>query len=159
MKKSLLIITLLCLSLFTFAQGRATDDVDTTATVNVPDPTTEAEYNYLTKGYRVQIESGLDMKKGYLMEDSQEITRGNYVFQIKFLMREAANELAAILIITKSNVSGNSYYTCVPINNSELINKYYAALYAWDKALLVEYCLVTSAMFGQMTSALIETTK
>jgi len=27
--------------------------------------TTLEEYNYITKGYKVQIESGLDMKKGY----------------------------------------------------------------------------------------------
>jgi hypothetical protein len=27
-------------------------------------PTTEEEYNYLTKGYAIQISSGLDMKKG-----------------------------------------------------------------------------------------------
>lgn len=31
--------------------------------------TTEEEYNYLTKGYKVQIESGLDMKKGYEFKD------------------------------------------------------------------------------------------
>lgn len=29
------------------------------------EPTTQEEYNYVTKGYKIQIESGLDMKKGY----------------------------------------------------------------------------------------------
>ena len=27
--------------------------------------TTEEEYNYITKGYQIQLSSGLDMKKGY----------------------------------------------------------------------------------------------
>ncbi len=31
--------------------------------------TTETEYNYVTKGYKIQLESGLDMKKGYRFED------------------------------------------------------------------------------------------
>lgn len=26
--------------------------------------TTQEEYNYITKGYKIQLESGLDMKKG-----------------------------------------------------------------------------------------------
>jgi len=30
--------------------------------------TTEEEYNYLTKGYKIQKESGLDMKKGYNLQ-------------------------------------------------------------------------------------------
>ena len=35
----------------------------------LPAPTTEEEYNYLTKGYKIQVESGLDMKKGYSLID------------------------------------------------------------------------------------------
>ncbi len=31
--------------------------------------TTLEEYNYVTKGYHVQLTSGLDMKKGYEFED------------------------------------------------------------------------------------------
>lgn len=43
-------------------------------------PTTEEEYNYLTKGYRVQLESGLDMKKNYLLEDwGQELLAALWV--------------------------------------------------------------------------------
>ena len=31
--------------------------------------TTLEEYNYISKGYKIQLESGLDMKRGYLLED------------------------------------------------------------------------------------------
>jgi len=130
---------------------------DTTATG--PSPTTEAEYNYLTKGYKVQIESGLDMKKGYTIDDATVVRRNSYTFDIKFLMREKNNEMAAILIIAKSETWGNIYYICLPINNPDLVNKYYASIAAWDKALLLEYSLVTSSMFSSMSSALNEAQK
>ena len=32
-------------------------------------PTSEEEYNYITKGYKVQVETGLDMKAGYHFKD------------------------------------------------------------------------------------------
>ena len=35
-------------------------------------PTTEEEYNYVTKGYKIQFESGLDMKAGYSLKDIGE---------------------------------------------------------------------------------------
>jgi len=35
--------------------------------------TTLEEYNYVTKGYKIQVESGLDMKKGYVMKDLFEV--------------------------------------------------------------------------------------
>ena len=40
-------------------------------------PTTMEEYNYMTKGYKIQVESGLDMKKGYFIEDMGEHKIGN----------------------------------------------------------------------------------
>lgn len=65
--------------------------------------TTEEEYNYMTKGYRVQTESGLDMKKGYRFGEYEVIPVGNYSFEVKPLIREAQNELAGILVISKSH--------------------------------------------------------
>ncbi len=41
-------------------------------------PTTIEEYNYITKGYKTMIESGLDMKKGYSFKDL-----GNYTSVLK----------------------------------------------------------------------------
>ena len=46
--------------------------------ISVPAPTSEEEYNYLTKGYKVQIESGLDMKKGYALHNMGDMKQGNY---------------------------------------------------------------------------------
>ncbi len=119
-------------------------------------PTTEEEYNYMTKGYKVQVESGLDMKKGYVMEDTSPIIRGNYEFTVKFLKRESTNQLAGVLIVAKSNVSGNSYYMGLPINNSELLTRYYSNLSQWDRAMLLEYTFVTSSLFAHMSGGYYE---
>lgn len=149
----------LLITLITFSTFAAFGQFGPDTTATGPSPTTEAEYNYLTKGYKVQIESGLDMKKGYTIVDASVVRRSSYTFDIKFLMREKNNEMAGILIITKSETWGNTYYICLPINNPDLINKYYASIAAWDKSLLLEYTLVTSSMFASMSSAVNEAEK
>ena len=148
--KTLTTTLLLLLAFSSFGQG----------TTDGPTPTTEEEYNYLTKGYKVQIESGLDMKKGYVLQDfGGEIKQGYYTFHVKGLMREAKNELAALLIITKSEVSGRVYYVCLPINNQDLFARYFADINAWDEALTTSYCYVVSAYLSSMTSTALELEK
>lgn len=130
---------------------------DSTAT-QIATVTTDEEYNYLTRGYKVQVESGLDMKKGYHFQDAQEIELNTYKFQFKFLMRTAApggiDEMAAILAVVTSTSWGNVYYVCIPIGNTTLATKYRAFIAQWDKPLLLEYGYVTSMMFGQFATTL-----
>lgn len=147
--KTLPTILLLLISVVSFGQG----------TTSGPAPTTEEEYNYLTKGYKVQIESGLDMKKGYTFQDMGEIKQGSYSFKIKGLMREAKNELAAMLIITKSDVSGRVYYVCLPINNPDLFARYFSDINAWDESLTTSYCYVVSAYLSSTMVAALELEK
>jgi hypothetical protein len=79
--------------------------------------TTEEEFNWMNKGYKVMITSGLDMKKGYYFEDSQGFSSisGNYEIEYKFLKREKDNSLAGILIAAKSSINGNVNYYGMPI--------------------------------------------
>jgi hypothetical protein len=116
-----------------------------------PPPTSEEEYNYLTKGYKVQTESGLDM--------NGEVTQGSYSFQFKGLVRETKNELAGILVVTKSSISGKVYYLCIPIKNPDLMSRYYNEVNAWDEALTTAYCNVISGHLSSMTSAVFESDK
>jgi hypothetical protein len=132
---------------------------DSTAGQSGLPPTTIEEYNYATKGYKVQIESGLDMKKGYVFEDMGSVNYSNYSFELKGLIRETKKELAGILVVTKSNISGKTYYVCIPVNNAELFNKYFADINAWDESLTTAYCYVVSAYFGQITAAAFEMEK
>lgn len=82
--------------------------------------TTQEEYNYITKGYKVQIESGLDMKKGYSLVDlgswksyAEEQER-ECIF--KGLMRTGQTKPSAIMMIYKRNdiSNGVTYYICIP---------------------------------------------
>lgn len=121
--------------------------------------TSEEEYNYLTKGYRVQIESGLDMKKGYILQDMGDVKQGSYSFAMKVLIREAKEELAGILVVTKSDISGKTYYVCIPINNPDLYSRYYADINGWDESLTTAYCYVVSAYFASVMSSAFEADK
>ena len=81
--------------------------------------TTLEEYNYVTKGYKVQVESGLDMKKGYRFEDihtihiqySDGVERET---QFKALYREGQKEPAAILCIYTHSNNAVREYICLP---------------------------------------------
>lgn len=89
--------------------------------------TTIEEYNWMSKGYKTMISSGLDMKKGYYFDDANEyadevtitgiISNSNYSFTYKFLRRTKDKTLAGIVIILKSSVSGNTYYYGLPIGD------------------------------------------
>ena len=48
-------------------------------------------------------------------------------------MREAKREVAGILVITKSSVANKTYYLAIPMNNPELLKRFYADLSAWEK--------------------------
>jgi hypothetical protein len=95
--------------------------------------TTLEEYNYVTKGYKVQVESGLDMKKGYEFTSIDTVSTKIATAEMKILYRlkENKKELAAYLIIY--NRYGRTIeYICVPNPKSQndILQKYYAAL--WD---------------------------
>lgn len=108
-------------------------------------PTTIEEYNYLVKGYKIQVESGLDMKRGYHFEDIGEHDIGGYHFKIKNLIRDSTNELAGILIITESATSGIIYYSGIPINNSKLMDRYALGISKWHGGLQAAYSNLVGA--------------
>lgn len=147
MKKSLLLI-MAFVSLSAFGQ----DQVFKTS------PTTEEEYNYLTKGYKIQAESGLDMKKGYIFRDMGEWPDNTYNFQLKGLIREESEEIAGILVIAKSETwSGvNTYYLCIPFNNPELLKRYFADLGVWDYSMTKSYAKMISVYWTQTLLAAVE---
>jgi hypothetical protein len=80
--------------------------------------TTWEEYNYLTKGYRIQIESGLDMKKGYklvFIADHAHIFDGiKRRMRFSALIRDKESSPCAILMVYKNLKSEQSEYVCIP---------------------------------------------
>ncbi len=117
MKKLLFILPLTFIFISSFAQGEV-------------EGTTEEEFRYITKGYKIQQESGLDMKRGYFFRDlgskgisqtRNEITSYKKV-ELQVLYREANPEYpCAIMMIVKKGVKGQDEfkeYYCIPNPNS-----------------------------------------
>jgi hypothetical protein len=128
-------------------------------TINKPAPTTEEEYNYMTKGYKIQLESGLDMKKGYAFKDMDDITRDDYNYKIKLLIREEKEEVAGYLFIIQPKYSSKPNYIALPINNSVLLERYSKDLSILDGSLIRSYCVILSAYLGAITSVSAEQEK
>lgn len=83
--------------------------------------TTIEEYNYITRGYKDQLEKGLDMKKGYLFSEISTIQTNERTATLKALNRidsKGAKIIAAYMIIYKK-VDAESEYICIPHPNSE----------------------------------------
>lgn len=82
--------------------------------------TTQEEYNYVTKGYKVQLESGLDMKKGYTLkhlgEWEQKKGTENRKCEFKGLIKQGQTKPSAIMMIYKRTdiPNGASDYICIP---------------------------------------------
>lgn len=82
--------------------------------------TTLEEYNYITKGYKIQLESGLDMKKGYSLTDLGDwgLKNGseNRRCEFKGLVKQGQTKPCAIMMIYKrTDISnGVNYYICIP---------------------------------------------
>ena len=85
------------------------------------------------------------MKKGYSFKDHGEVVAGNYTFTFKILTRDAKKEMAALLVVAKSAVSGNSYYLCIPHGNPDLTKKYNESISIWDSAILLAYSRTLSS--------------
>lgn len=80
--------------------------------------TTMEEYNYLSEGYKMQIEKGLDMKKGYIIKeyDTWGMDYGTFERQVIFkgLFREGKDKPCAILMILRRTNSDYEEFICIP---------------------------------------------
>lgn len=79
--------------------------------------TTLEEYNYLTKGYKIQKESGLDMKRGYSMRDVSKYSFSDSSREVNFKYLYRLNEqkapCATLMIVTRKSTGFIRYY-CIP---------------------------------------------
>jgi hypothetical protein len=114
----------------------------------IPSPTTEEEYNYITKGYEIQINNGSDTKKGYKFSQIFDRQQGNYNFNCKSVIRESTKEIAAIMVVCKSKISNKTYYLCIPFNNQQLIERYWSDISSWDKPITTAYAQVCTIYLG-----------
>ncbi|HMJ48150.1 MAG TPA: hypothetical protein VK498_12530 [Ferruginibacter sp.] len=91
--------------------------------------TTEAEYNYMKRGY-AQIEtSGLDLKRGYFTEVMKGLNNDKITVTFTKLLREKDKSIAGIIVKSVSSDpwgSGTKYWA-IPA-----VSKEGAESYGWD---------------------------
>lgn len=99
--------------------------------------TTEEEYNYMTKGFQVQISNGLDMKKGYKIGKTTNIEDEYYGFKFIPLYRLVSNDslLVGHIVKATSYTWDNVYWYCLPISQRELTNKTFTEINKLDKSM------------------------
>ena len=122
--KKILVLATLFVAIASFGQEAVKDSLISL------EPTTKDEYNYITKGYKIQKESGLDMKKGYSFGSLSKTTAGKYKIEVWKLYKHKENSIMipkAIMLIVN-----NAMYFCIPIENNELMNEYYRELQKYD---------------------------
>ena len=75
--------------------------------------TTLEEYNYLTKGIKIQLENGLDMKKGYSLE---EVDKARFEVRSAVLSRltRSDSKIAAYLLRYQKDENSVVEYYCIP---------------------------------------------
>lgn len=104
-------------------------------------PTTLEEYNYLTKGYKTMIESGLDMKKGYSFKEIGTYSTNSRNCTFKALYRDKETKTCGYLCIFK-RLDGGLCYICIPTSD--------ASIDLWDKTLNeINYCFDNSGAAKQ----------
>lgn len=96
----------------------------------VAQPTTEEEYNYLSRGYKIQVESGLDMKKGYSIRllDATAVTLQGTEVKAEYsgLYRDGSESPCAILVTVSKVGSRERGYLAIPSHD--------APKEMWDRA-------------------------
>jgi hypothetical protein len=117
--------------------------------------TTLDEYNYITKGYKIQTESGLDIKKGYEVEDitsasadlaykDSGATNINRKAWLKALYKVngPSRKLAAYMVIYQ-RADDEKEYICIPHPNSatSIKQRFMQALYDGNDKVNVGYRL------------------
>ncbi len=94
--------------------------------------TTQEEYNYLTKGYKVQvIEQGGDIKKGYELVDVEKAYSGERTAYLKkFVKVTGATKKTVAHLIIYERLTLPTQYLCVPSFDSEdsIIQAYFKSL-------------------------------
>lgn len=107
----------------------AGDGPGTTPKPKTNSPIKQEEYNYITKGYRFQVESGLDpVKEGYRWGSYEEryFADANSLVGTRALIRTKDNSLAGTLLYIFSYTTQKKYYLCIP-NTNKYSNEFLTA--------------------------------
>jgi hypothetical protein len=163
--KKILLLGLLFIGMNCFSQGTTQTQTwkgepgDGNSDPKYP-ATTEKEYNYLTKGLKVQLEGGLDVINGYeLIEEDKIIIENKYVFTFSNLIEKSTGDLKAISVVIKSGVSKTAYYSCIPINHVTYTLNYEKFLSSFTPDLAKAYLTALSQRYAKISLAVVNQNK
>ncbi|NNC85207.1 MAG: hypothetical protein HKN75_03940 [Bacteroidia bacterium] len=92
-------------------------------------PTTRSEYDFVTVGYQIQLNTGLPMKSGYKLVNYEKCEFEHANVSTKALFREGDDKPCAIMLIYSERFQKPRYF-CVPTKEAdeELWKLYFASL-------------------------------
>jgi hypothetical protein len=125
MKKILLLLIVLFVSVYSFCQTPVKSSKTTTGLSQVTDSstaTTEEEYNYITNILKSQIDGNYDMKKNYELKTIKVTNSYQKRVELGQLIRIADKSIACYWI---KFTNFKTYYYCLPNPHSttEMMNK------------------------------------
>ncbi len=125
MKKLFCLLLFVSAGLFSQIDDRPITRDETIKTFS--NQTTLEEYNYVSKGYKIQLESGLDMKNGYTLKDIENFVSAfnagsDYIQRkstFKLLYKNGQKLPVAIMMILERKDNNYIDYFCIPSYYSE----------------------------------------
>jgi hypothetical protein len=95
--------------------------------------TTEEEYLYMSKGYKIAQETGLDIKKGYAIGKTTSHVIGIYTVEYKTFLKingSDTTEVGYIVNINAKTLFGTTTaWYGIPKGNKDLLNQFFTTLY------------------------------
>lgn len=152
MKKLVLLMLLVSVSVFSQVKKDNTVQWEPAKETDL----TETEYNYLTKGLKIQKESGLDMKKGYMLNELLTRKVDRYSFKGKIFKDIEKDLVKAFSIEVYSEITGNTYYLALPAVGKPYLNEYFETVQRFEPPLMKAYTLYLSDMFRLYFAELVE---
>lgn len=111
---------------------------------------TKEEFNYLSKGLKVQEESGLDMKSGYELANISVREIGAYLFEGSVFIEKKDNLYKAISIKVSSKTTKKTlHYLTLPLYGNEYRQQYFDKIFYFDANLKQCVLIYTSNLFSQ----------
>ncbi len=111
--------------------------------------TSQEEYDYVTKELKEQLVKGLELKKGYTLEEFLKSDMSEESWDITFYLfkKEDVKTPVAIVLVSRSSISYlGSFFYCIPAINSksEIWEKFKESIKGFEDCLTYEYSLALS---------------
>ena len=87
--------------------------------------TTDEEYNYLSNGYGLSIENGLEIKKGYSLKLLTDTEREGFKYEYFGFVNSQGITKALLIKMTKDKESKDKIiFLCIPFNRPDLMKDF-----------------------------------